>query len=146
MKETSGKVVTDAISTYLYPDIIPDDRHTEFKQEFSSTGSWAVQVNEHDLHAGEYFISVRCGAMPVAFKVVPFLVKSKLEDHEHIHAEVCSTSPCVNMFFYMLHLDVLDDRDCLVRYVLVGGPITISMFKRRRTHCKQRTIGHQGTR
>jgi hypothetical protein len=25
----------------------------------------------------------------VSFKVVPYLVKSKLEDHEHIHAEVC---------------------------------------------------------
>jgi hypothetical protein len=83
------KVVTDALSTYLYSDDIPDDRSTEFKQEFSSTGSWAVQVSEHDLHAGDYFISVRCGAMPVAFKVVPLLVKSKIEDHEHIHAEIC---------------------------------------------------------
>ena len=85
----TGGVVTDAIGAYLYPDAIPDDRHTELKQEFSSTGSWAVQVSEHDLHAGDYFIAVRCGAMPVSFKVVPFLVKSKLEDHEHIHAEVC---------------------------------------------------------
>eukprot|EP01044_Picomonas_judraskeda_P001184 COSAG03_NODE_65_length_15137_cov_3.350446_6_plen_879_part_00 len=89
VQEQSGTIVTDAISAYLYPDVIPDDRRTEFKQEFSSTGSWAVQVSEHDLHAGDYFISVRCGAMPVSFKVIPFLVKSKLEDHEHIHAEVC---------------------------------------------------------
>ena len=62
VQEPSGRVVTDAIGAYLYPDAIPDDRRTEFKQEFSSTGSWAVQVSEHDLHAGDYFISVRCGA------------------------------------------------------------------------------------
>ena len=89
VQEKTGKVVTDALATYLYSDAIPDDRRTEFKQEFSSTGSWAVQVSKHDLHAGDYFISVRCGRMPVSFKVVPFLVKSKIDDQEHIHAEVC---------------------------------------------------------
>ena len=89
VQDETGNIVTDALAAYLYEGSIPDDRQTETRQEFSSKGSWAVQISRHDLHAGDYFISVRCGAMPVSFKVVPYLVKSKLEDHEHIHAEVC---------------------------------------------------------
>ena len=89
VQDKSGKLVTDALGVYLYPGAIPDGRQTEFKQEFSSTGSWSVEVSAHDLHMGNYFISVRCGAMAASFRVVPFVVKSKLENRESIHGEVC---------------------------------------------------------
>ena len=77
------------LGLYLYEGSIPMDRRTERYQETSGDNAYSVGINYHDLHDGDYFISVRCGDAPMHFRLVSHLVHAGVQEHHAQHGSVC---------------------------------------------------------
>ena len=44
----------------MYENKIPDDRHSELSIRSSSDGIYSVAINAHEMHAGDFYVSVQC--------------------------------------------------------------------------------------
>ena len=54
------------------------------------TGILSVAVSSHDLHEGNYFVSVEANTdAPVAFRIVAMLIRAELDDGHKQHGELC---------------------------------------------------------
>ena len=89
--EDRSKVLnTDALGVFLYDGAeIPSDRQTEHSQTYTADGIYALAVSVNDLHAGKYFLSVRCTAGPVRFKVIAHEIEAVLEPGDRQHGVIC---------------------------------------------------------
>ena len=85
----SDATTPDALTTYLYPGQIPLDLKTQYLDDFSAERIWTLSVNKHELHEGDYYVGVKCGAAKVNFRILPLLVKAHLYDGHSQHGEVC---------------------------------------------------------
>ena len=82
--------VPDALAVHLYDGHIPSNRETEFSVYAATEGVWSFSVSKHDLHEGDYYLSVQCGELPVSFRVLPLLIESKMSENQAVHGVVCA--------------------------------------------------------
>ena len=80
---------TGALGLYLFEGSIPADRKTERRSTFSDENVWSVMYNSWDLHEGDFFVSVKCGASPMEFRLLPLFIKAELAHGGHASGVVC---------------------------------------------------------
>jgi len=90
----------EAIALFLYPDKLPKDHKTERFSDYGHKGLYSVAVNSHDLHAGDYFVAVRCGAHHTQFRILAELIPAKLVDDGHVAGVVCPGELIYHHYFY----------------------------------------------
>ena len=98
LEDLSGLNNPQSIVLYLYQDgYIPADRKTEHYADMAAkNGILSVAVSSHDLHAGNYFVTVQANTdVPVAFRLVAMLIKAELEAGKMQHGEICPNEWCV---------------------------------------------------
>ena len=91
-KDLSGLNNPSSIVLSLYRDgYIPADRKTEYYADRApKNGILSVAVSSHDLHEGNYFVSVEANTdAPVAFRIVAMLIRAELDDGHKQHGEIC---------------------------------------------------------
>jgi hypothetical protein len=93
------------LGLYLYEGSIPADRQTERYSESSNDNAYSVGINYHDLRAGDYFVSVRCGDAPMHFRLVAHLVHAEVIEHHPQSGSVCP-GQFVYHYFYVREQDV----------------------------------------
>jgi hypothetical protein len=98
IEDLSQHIDTEALGLYLYDGVIPMDRETELRQEYSGDGVYSVTVNANEIHAGRYFISVRCGQKPVRFRMLPHAIQAELYPGDAVSGSVCPGSAILHSF------------------------------------------------
>jgi hypothetical protein len=79
-----------ALSIHLFENDISDERATEHREEYSSEGIYSIAVSYHDLHPGNFYLSVKCGSEAVPqFTIIAMLVPAALDQGTTYHGEVC---------------------------------------------------------
>ena len=66
-----------AISVHLYEFAIPLDRATQLTTSVPDAGIYSLAIPSIELHAGAYYLSVRCGHNAQRFRTVAFEVRGK---------------------------------------------------------------------
>ena len=89
IEDLSKFLDTEALSLYVFEGAIPENRETEMRQEYAGDGIYSVTVNANELHAGRYFVSVRCGQSPIRFRMLPRLIKAELYPGDTVSGSVC---------------------------------------------------------
>ena len=87
--DASSAEIPDALSIALYDGQIPASRHSEFTAGIATDGVLSLGVSYHDLHQGDFFLSVKCGARPVSFRILALLIDAKIKPGSSIHGVVC---------------------------------------------------------
>ena len=98
VEDLSEQLNPEALGLYLYDGEIPTNRETELRQEYSADGMYSVTVIATEVHAGRYFISVRCGDEPVRFRLLAHAIHAKLYPGDTVSGSVCPGSAMVHSF------------------------------------------------
>ena len=79
-----------ALSVHLFDGTIPLDRVTQLVSDTPDGGIYSIAIPSIELHAGAYYLSVRCGPNPQRFRVVAFEIRGRLTGPgDYVHGEIC---------------------------------------------------------
>uniref|UniRef100_A0A7S1X342 Uncharacterized protein n=1 Tax=Tetraselmis chuii TaxID=63592 RepID=A0A7S1X342_9CHLO len=78
-----------ALRLLLFRDGIPKDRMTEHEASQAVGGEYSLPISAWDMHAGRYFVSVKCGTESSDFRLLPTLSKVELMGGERVSGTVC---------------------------------------------------------
>lgn len=77
--QDSPDLRTDAISMYMYKNMIPITRETEIYSTYSPDSTYSLSLNANEASAGRYFLSVLCNPdMDVNFGVFAETIPSEI--------------------------------------------------------------------
>jgi hypothetical protein len=93
-------VTPRALSVYLFDALIPVERNSEQRSEISADNVYSIAINSHDLHPGQFILSVHCVAQPVVFRVIGRLVHAQLHVGESTSGAVCPGEWVYHTFTY----------------------------------------------
>ena len=74
-----GALSNEAISLHLYAGTIPLERHTERVATVPDEAIYSIAIPATELVVGDYFLSVRCGAVARVFRGIMFEVRGNTQ-------------------------------------------------------------------
>ena len=54
-----------ALALYMYENVIPPNRNTQRFSDYTTNHIYSISINKHDLHEGDFFVSVKCQSRAV---------------------------------------------------------------------------------
>ena len=82
----------NSLEARVFINQIAEGRASELRSEESVDGSLSLSLSATEVERGQYFISVRCGAVDTRYRIVAHLIPSELEVLHPVHGEVCVAS------------------------------------------------------
>jgi hypothetical protein len=105
----TDSVAPRLLEVYLFDALIPTDRNSEQRSQTAQDNVYSIAINSHDLHAGDFILSVHCQSEPVQFRVIGRLVHAELHVGEMTSGAVCPGEWVYHTYVYESDTDSHDE-------------------------------------